>query len=618
MILCAMYIEVRKKRKKRGRMTTSGLKFYIKAEMPNSHHLTVGIKVESPFTSSNLLLSFPRWVPGSYFLREPIQHVFDIIVRDEQGASLKHERKGVDSLKIFNVKNKKTVHIEYKLFCLELSVRSNHLDATHLHLMPPYTWFLPVKGIALERLDLEQGVEYILPEAWEPATQLTFLDAKVKNGMKHWNYSAKNRDIFLDSIMEANSNPTISRTIDGRTHLFKFWDSGDYKLNDEMIAKFLDDCERIVKEYHALFGIQNWGDYLTVLHLTQTNRGGLEHLNSQTSMMPRQCLLPGNDDIYRDLLSLFSHEYVHQWNVKRLRPKSFHDYNLQTEGHSNLLWWFEGCTSWIGDMQCVRSGAWNEADWIAEFEKKLKRHYSLNGLDYESLEESSHDAWIHLYRSGPYSRERQISYYLEGELAILCIDAELQRRSKGKSTVGLLLKKLCEQHALDYPNSDGQGIDLNDIVKTIQSMEGGQNMGRFVRQIVKNKGPLPLKKALRYFGRNIVHKEEAKVENAWLGTALTQKCHSIEILRFLKDSPLRLHLKVGDEILAIDSLRTSSMKAIDAALHGKANSEVNLLFASEGVTKEIQLHLPPQPPSTWTIEGKKNEHWSRYLSSRQS
>jgi len=268
MIHCGMYIEGRKKKRKSGHMTTSGLKFYIKAENPGSHHLTVGIKVDSPFTGTNLLLSFPRWVPGSYFLREPIQHVFDISVQDEQGTTLKHERNGVDSLKIFNVKNKKTIHVEYKLFCLELSVRSNHLDATHIHLMPPYTWFIPVKGIASERLDLVHSVEYILPKEWEPATQLTFLDEKVKNGMKHWNYSAKNRDFFLDSIMEANSNPTISRTIDGRTHLFKFWDSGDYKLNDEMISKFLDDCERIVKEYHALFGVQNWGDYLTVLHLT--------------------------------------------------------------------------------------------------------------------------------------------------------------------------------------------------------------------------------------------------------------------------------------------------------------------------------------------------------------
>ena len=48
-------------------------------------------------------------------------------------------------------------------------------------------------------------------------------------------------------------------------------------------------------------------------------------------MVPRTALHPGHVEEYRDLVSLFSHEYVHQWNVKRLRPKRFLDYDLQRE-----------------------------------------------------------------------------------------------------------------------------------------------------------------------------------------------------------------------------------------------------------------------------------------------
>ena len=78
---------------------------------------------------------------------------------------------------------------------------------------------------------------------------------------------------------------------------------------------------------------------------------------------------------------------------------------------------------------CVRSGAWTEKDWRLDFERKMKRHTAKNGMLRESLAESSHDAWIHLYRSGPYTRENQISYYLEGELALLCLDTEMRRRN---------------------------------------------------------------------------------------------------------------------------------------------------------------------------------------------
>ena len=100
-------------------------------------------------------------------------------------------------------------------------------------------------------------------------------------------------------------------------------------------------------------------------------------------MMPRKSLMKGNKSEYLDLISLFSHEYLHQWNVKRLRPKNFLDYDLQREVNSDLLWWFEGGTSWMGDIICLRSGAWDEEQYRKDF-RKYKRHLSRNGANYES------------------------------------------------------------------------------------------------------------------------------------------------------------------------------------------------------------------------------------------
>ena len=84
-------------------------------------------------------------------------------------------------------------------------------------------------------------------------------------------------------------------------------------------------------------------------------------------MMPRASLIDGEKALYRDLISLFSHEYLHQWNVKRLRPKVYLEYDLSKEVPSPLLWWFEGGTSWLGDLICLRSGAWTEDNWKEEF-----------------------------------------------------------------------------------------------------------------------------------------------------------------------------------------------------------------------------------------------------------
>ena len=55
----------------------SGICFHADATNGRQHHLGAGLTIEGPFTSLQLVLRFPRWVPGSYFLREPIQHMFD-------------------------------------------------------------------------------------------------------------------------------------------------------------------------------------------------------------------------------------------------------------------------------------------------------------------------------------------------------------------------------------------------------------------------------------------------------------------------------------------------------------------------------------------------------------
>ena len=69
---------------------SSGLCFFADATRGAQHHLQAGLDIEGPFTSTRLVFRFPRWVPGSYFLREPIQHMFDFSASDEQGLSLIH------------------------------------------------------------------------------------------------------------------------------------------------------------------------------------------------------------------------------------------------------------------------------------------------------------------------------------------------------------------------------------------------------------------------------------------------------------------------------------------------------------------------------------------------
>jgi predicted metalloprotease with PDZ domain len=56
------------------------------------------------------------------------------------------------------------------------------------------------------------------------------------------------------------------------------------------------------------------------------------------------------------LISTYSHEYFHSWNVKRIRPKSLEPFNFEHADMSSELWFAEGFTQYYGEMVLVRAG----------------------------------------------------------------------------------------------------------------------------------------------------------------------------------------------------------------------------------------------------------------------
>ena len=601
-------------------MTESGITFTVDATQPSHQRLKVAVQIKAPFSKPKLTLSFPRWVPGSYFLREPIQHVTNLSVHDESGNALTFSRKEVDSIVIADVQSCKHVTVEYQLLAVDLSVRSNHFDESHLHMMPPFTWFLPTSGIEGGRMDHQHSIQFKLPKSWTVTTQLEKIGLEENKDMNIHSYSARDRDDLLDGIAECNSNSVIETTIDGIRHTLDIWDAGGKEPHPIMLERFIHDMKSIVQEHHALFGIID-EDYHTILHLTGGPRGGLEHTNSQTSMVPRTALQPGNVEEYRDLVSLFSHEYLHKWNVKRLRPKKFLDYDLQREVNSDLLWWFEGTTSWLGDIICLQSGAWSKEDYFADMKRKLKRHHSRSGIDSQSLCEASHEAWIHLYRGHPYSRETQISYYLEGELSIFALDAELRKRSNGESGVGDLMAELYHKHNINVETKRDRGIQYKDIRKALTSLRGGRRLGSFLDELTTKKGVLDLDKAFSLFGipyesskskerkdgtENIAWKD---FEQGWLGINVRNQNNKLLVASHLQQSPVREHLQVGDELIAINDHRITSSEQLKTALKGKTEGEITILYSRSSIVQEVNVTPinEPKAPTVSACEG--NRFW---------
>ena len=580
----------------------SGLHFHIDANEGASRRFTVTITVNGPFSGNILEFRFPRWVPGSYFIREPIQHLTDLSATID-GKSATAKRIDVDGVRIQGVSSAKSVTISYRLLAIEMTCRANHIDETHLHMMPPYTWMIPSRGIEKNRLEQRHKVTLDKPKKWNTATQLPG---------KEGEWYAEGRDELLDGIMESNANEMYSFEVDGCIQYLKLWDSGGFESSLDRTKEFVSAMEKIVREHYALFGTPDWKEYFTILHLTESGRGGLEHLRSQTSMMPRRALQDGNEDDWRDLISLFSHEFLHQWNVKRLRPKNFLDYELQKEVHSDLLWWFEGLTSWLGDVICLRSGAWSEEDYRKDWTRKMKRHLQRNGMEHESLQESSHDAWIHLYCPNSYSREVHISYYLEGELAVFCLDVEIRKRSKGEFGLDDVLVKLYNKHHID---AEDPGINHADIKRELVNIPGARRLGSFLDELVSGRKSPLVEDAIKKLGMAMVPEKEEK--GGWLGLNLSVKSGAVKVTTHHSKSPCRDFIHTGDEIIAVNNLRIRNVKELNAAIFDKIDNEIEITICRQAVLQRVVVKPISNPNYKVKLDGKGNKIWRSIADTKQ-
>ena len=605
-------------------LNDSGITYIASCEFSKYQLLGIQIQIKGPFIGDMLELSFPRWVPGSYFVREPIRFMQDLSAMDSNGNDVLIERFSHNRIRIKLPEDfeEESIRIRYNLLCTQLSVRNNHLDQSHLHLMPPFTWMEVTKGISEDRINSNHKIVLAHDPSWTSESQMPVVDFDmdvldlefIKEGLATTKWIPEGRDEFLDGIIESNGNDTILFEVEGCLHKLKLWDAGNHEISKDNVEELVEKMKLIISEHYALFGTPNWKEYLTILHLTDGARGGLEHLRSQTSMVPRLSLIKENIEEWRDLLSLFSHEFLHQWNVKRLRPVEFLDYDLNEEVHTDLLWWFEGLTSWLGDVLCWRSGAWNDSDWISDMKRKLERHFTGNGNQHQCLSMASYEAWIHLYRPHSHSRESQISYYLEGELALFCIDAELRKLTDGKFGLDDLMVLLWKRHGIDNSEIENQGLDWERLCEGFREL-GGEYIVNYVDTLVNKKIRPPIEEAAEIYGVEVISDDKDKIKNlGWLGLVFGN--NNLKIRNFQANSPCRSLMKAGDELIAIDGLRVKDNNSLKKILTGRADTTGEITISSQGKLSEVTVKIGLKPEYPTLFKGDGNNLWKDMKRSR--
>lgn len=505
--------------------------YQVSMPQPETHLFEVLLKV-SGWQAHVLDLKMPVWTPGSYLVREYARHVQDFAVlgRDPLGwhkVSKNHWRVTVAGLT--------EMTIRYRVFANELTVRTNHLDATHGYLNPAALFFYVV---GWEQHPIRIRINPPSSE-WQVATALPALADDPLT------FVAPDFDTLVDSPFEIGLHQRYTFEAAGKPHEFVVWGRGNLDAQ-----QMIRDTQRIIDVEADLFGGLPYESYLFILHLTAQGFGGLEHKNSCSLIYSRFGFQ--SPEKYQRYLQLVAHEFFHLWNVKRIRPKALEKFDYEAENYTPSLWFSEGTTSYYDVTIPFRAGLYEAKTFLSALSKEISRFLTIPGRHVQPLSESSFDAWIKLYRRDANSDNNQISYYLKGEMVSLLIDLLIRQRHHNGRSLDDVMRLMWQQFGIDEI-----GFTPMELERAIQSV-AEMDLTDFFHRCLHTTDELPFNEYLQPFGLRLV---PDLPQNCPPFVGLTvQSEGGRERIRFVEmGSPAQqAGLDIGDELLAINGLRVTA------------------------------------------------------------
>ncbi|MCZ6762091.1 MAG: M61 family peptidase [Gammaproteobacteria bacterium] len=191
----------------------------------------------------------------------------------------------------------------------------------------------------------------------------------------------------------------------------------------------------LVAEGIALFGSYHYSKYDFLLTLSDHVQSfGLEHHESSDNRLPERTLV--EEVRMNSRAGLLPHEFVHSWNAKYRRPEGLTRDNFQTPYQTDLLWVYEGLTSYLGLVLTSRSGLWTPEyaqDALARIAARLSNR---PGRTWRPLIDTTRAAQI-LFGSpsAGSSWRRGVDFYDEGVLIWLEVDTLIRQLSKGRRSL---------------------------------------------------------------------------------------------------------------------------------------------------------------------------------------
>ncbi len=388
-----------------------------------------------PVTPGPLALRYPKWVPGEHAPTGPVVDLAGLRIRAGK-QDLRWERDPLDPWLIRVTVPAGAQRLEVALDYLTPSsegVGFTDAPATsaRVAVLSWNTVLLYPDGSRAAALQVEPTLE--LPSGWEAATALRI--AEKRGGRVR--YAPVSLETLVDSPVAAGAHyraVPLAAPPGAPEHVLHLVADSDVALAPK--PEVLGALQRnLVPEALALFAAPHYNRYDFLLTLSDhVAHFGLEHHESSDNRLPERTLLEPPLTLVG--MGLLPHELVHSWNGKHRRPSGLATRDFHTPMVGDLLWVYEGLTSYLGDVLTARAGLVTPEQARDGLALQAASLAHTKGREWRPLVDTARDAQ-HTYaaRFEGASWRRGTDFYEEGVMLWLEVDALIRATTGGAKSL---------------------------------------------------------------------------------------------------------------------------------------------------------------------------------------
>lgn len=371
----------------------------------------------------------------------------------------------------------------------------------------------------------------------------------------------------------------------------------------QWLEREIDDA---VRECIALFAPMGFPrDRFLFLHaLSDGFNFGLEHAQST--------LIGDEPRLFRDarqekgragggIVGVVPHEYFHAWCAKLRAPLGLTPPDYHTPIAPDLLWVYEGLTTYYTSVLSVRGGLTNFAEYVEAWAQSAASYERRSGRLWRSVQDSTRAAGILRDRGRFWYEIRQgQEYYGQGALFWLEADATIRRGTSGARSLDDFCRALFTHSPIGPPGAPAT-YTRADIVDTLTEVFPGADWNAIIHERIElPQQSLDLSNLWKLAGYRLAYTDEpgplqksAGADGAGLDlrTSLGVRFDKAgEVVDIVPGSPADgAGLAYGMRVLAVDGWVFSAERMRDAvkATPRTGKLELTLTFGERVETRAI-------------------------------